>query len=231
VLVGASFAYLQFIQQQRLAHDLLISNQVAKGFELLGNKEKQLQQRLGGIYALEGVMNTSKEYHQPVLEALCVFVRDETKLITGAGPPATDVQAALTVIGRRDASGEGPFQNPDLTNAHVPKAALIRAKLRLANLLNADLSNANLMGADLSAANLSAANLSNASLGDSDLTDAHLTDTNLSGAFLDSARLEHARLEHADLRGAKRLIQQQLDEACGENVKLDPPLTIKPCPK
>ena len=35
--------------------------------------------RLGGIYALEGVMNTSKEYHQPVLEALSVFVRDATR--------------------------------------------------------------------------------------------------------------------------------------------------------
>jgi uncharacterized protein YjbI with pentapeptide repeats len=231
VLVGAGFAYLQFIQQQRSAHDLLISNQVAKGFELLGNKERQLQQRLGGIYALEGVMNASREYHQPILEALCVFVRDETKAITGDGPPATDVQAALTVIGRRDASGEGPFQNPDLANAHVPKAALIRAKLSRANLRNADLSGANLIGADLNAADLSAADLSGATLGDADLTDADLTDANLSGAFLYSAKLYGADLEHADLSGAKKLTQQQLDEACGEHVKLDPPLTIKPCPK
>jgi hypothetical protein len=49
VLIGAGFAYLQFQQQQRSAHDLLISNQVAKGFELLGNKDNQIQQRLGGI--------------------------------------------------------------------------------------------------------------------------------------------------------------------------------------
>ena len=28
-----------------------------------------------GLYALEGVMNTSSDYHQPVLEALCAFVR------------------------------------------------------------------------------------------------------------------------------------------------------------
>jgi hypothetical protein len=95
VLIGAAFgtgfAYLQFQQQQRSAHDLLISNQVAKGFELLGNKDKQIQQRLGGIYALEGVMNTSKEYYQPVLEALSAFVRDSTRDATGDGPPATDI--------------------------------------------------------------------------------------------------------------------------------------------
>jgi hypothetical protein len=89
----------QIEQQQTSAHDLLISNQVAKGFELLGNKEGLLQ-RLGGIYALEGVMNTSKEYYQPVLEALCAFVRDGTKNGTAAGPLITDIQAALTVIGR-----------------------------------------------------------------------------------------------------------------------------------
>jgi hypothetical protein len=35
VLIGAGFAYVQFTQQQTSAHDLLISNQVAKGFELL----------------------------------------------------------------------------------------------------------------------------------------------------------------------------------------------------
>ena len=32
VLIGAGLAYLQFIQQQQAARDLLISNQVSKGF-------------------------------------------------------------------------------------------------------------------------------------------------------------------------------------------------------
>src|SRR6476660_9070144 len=34
--------------------------------------------RLGGIYSLEAVMNGSPQYHQPVLEALCAFVRAGT---------------------------------------------------------------------------------------------------------------------------------------------------------
>src|SRR3954471_6963178 len=33
VLIGAGFAYLQFQGQQQASHDLLISNQVSKGFE------------------------------------------------------------------------------------------------------------------------------------------------------------------------------------------------------
>ena len=92
--------------------------------------------RLGGIYALEGVMATSEQYHQPVLEALSAFVRDNTRNEKGDGPPATDIQAALTVIGRRGAIGTGV---PDLTFAHIPKAALSGANLSRADLRGADL--------------------------------------------------------------------------------------------
>ena len=81
VLLGAGLAYLQFSQQQRASHDLLISNQVSKGFEQLGSKEIVI--RLGGIYALEGVMNNSDQYHQPVLEALTAFVREGTSAPAG----------------------------------------------------------------------------------------------------------------------------------------------------
>jgi hypothetical protein len=94
---------------------------VAKGFELLGllGSDKMVL-RLGGIYALEGVMNGSKQYYQPVLEALCAFVRDATKTHDGEDAPATDIQAALTVIARR---GPGPG-DVDLRSARIPKANL-----------------------------------------------------------------------------------------------------------
>ena len=75
VLIGAAFALFQFLQQQKAAHDLLISNQVSKGFEQLASDK--IEMRLGGLYALEGVMNTSEQYHGPVLEALCAFVREQ----------------------------------------------------------------------------------------------------------------------------------------------------------
>jgi hypothetical protein len=41
----------------------LISGQVSKGFEQLGSDKPVV--RLGGIYALEGVMNTSRQYETP----------------------------------------------------------------------------------------------------------------------------------------------------------------------
>jgi len=75
VLIAAGSALFQFLQQQQAAHDLLISNQVSKGFEQLAGKEPAM--RLGGIYALEGVMNASEQYQMPVLEAVRICARQD----------------------------------------------------------------------------------------------------------------------------------------------------------
>jgi len=211
VLVGAVAAYLQFTQQQQASHDLLISNQVSKGFEQLANDK--ITERLGGVYALEGVMNTSDQYYQSVLEALCAFVRDSTTRQKGpfvllletlfsapregtarstSDKPPNDIQAALTVIGRR-------------------KQGLGRV----------DLARANIQGADLSSAHLDYA----------DLSDAHLNNANLSDAFLIGAYLNNTNLSGADLSDARNLTQAQLDEACGRPKALPPGLTLdEPCP-
>lgn len=194
-LSAAVIAYLQLSQQQKASHELLISNQVSKGFEQLSSDKEVV--RLGGIYALEGVMNTSEEYHRPVLEALSAFVRDGTRTETGDGPPATDIQAALTVIGRR-----GPMETrapvPNLAHAHIPQANLFSANLSGANLTDADLRYANLRYA-----NLSGANLGRTDLGRADLTDANLNHADLRGAALSGAEggahLERANLSYADL--------------------------------
>ena len=235
VLIGAAFALFQFLQQQqtakrksireqqKAAHDLLISNQVSKGFEQLASDK--IEMRLGGLYALEGVMNTSEQYHGPVLEALCAFVRDHTigKTVSEK-QPATDIQAALTVIGRR-AEGPGTL---DLDNVSIARrqperrqperrqperrqperrrqpggANLSGANLSGANLSGANLSGANLSGANLSGANLSDANLSGANLSGADLSGADLSGANLSGANLSGANLSGANLSGANLSGA-----------------------------
>jgi uncharacterized protein YjbI with pentapeptide repeats len=260
VLIGAALAYIQFTQQQQTSqrqftqqqqasHDLLISNQVAKGFEQLGSDKVVV--RLGGIYALEGVMNTSAQYHQPVLEALSAFVRDGTRTEGGSRPPATEIQAALTVIGRRSA-GTGLV---DLTGAHIPKASLRKAKLSDTNLSGADLMGANLRGANLMGANLINADLSGADLMDANLSGAYLMGAKLINALLMGANLRGAGLSmmdpvskslsegsltnltgaslaHADLSGSN-VSQTQLDETCllaGSEVKLPPGLSLKPCP-
>jgi uncharacterized protein YjbI with pentapeptide repeats len=176
--------------------------------------------RLGGIYALEGVMNTSEQYRQPVLEALCAFVRDRTKTETGDEPPAADIQAALTVIVRRAPIGAGV---PDLANAHIPKAFL-RGRFRL-NLLNgSDLSSDDqsnleeLGGADLRSVDLRSADLSGV-----DLRSADLSGANLSGAHLETADLRRAMLNGTNLRGAYLLFGTNLIKAFLSNVTCEEP--------
>jgi uncharacterized protein YjbI with pentapeptide repeats len=193
---GAVFAYLQLSQQQHASRDLLISNQVAKGFEQLGSDKDVV--RLRGIYALEGVMNNSEQYHQPVLEALSAFVRDRTRNETGDGPPAADIQAALTVVGRRKAIGTGM---PDFANSHIPKVFLV----------GADLERANLIGAHQYGANLHSANLTGANLTSADLERAFLVRANLNGARLDYAKLNDAELNGANLTGAHLILSKLRD--------------------
>src|SRR6516164_4367020 len=195
--VGATVAYRQLMSQQQASRDLLISIQVSKGFEQLGSDK--IVMRLGGIYALEGVMNTSEQYYQAVLEALSAFVRDGTKNETGDGPPMSNIQAALTVIGRRARIAPGA---PNLAKAHIPKAYLEGrfvypsveedptvsdmppSCLRGGDLRRAILRGTDLRGADLRGAQLLHTNLSRAALFGTNLSHAMLFGTNLSGAQL-----------------------------------------------
>jgi uncharacterized protein YjbI with pentapeptide repeats len=238
VLFGAWLVFLQFSQQQQTAqieqqqaaqrqqqavHDLLISNQLSKGFEQLASDKVAM--RLGGIYALEGVMNTSErpeQYRGPVLEMLCAFVREYTIGKTVFEKPAIDIQAALAVIGRRkgqelpdlaqvnirgaNLSGAN-LRGADLDSANLNSAYLSGAYLSGANLLGANLTGANLTSAHLGRVDLTGADLTGANLGLADLNGAHLsganlTDANLGGTNLRSADLSGANLRGADLRGA-----------------------------
>ena len=121
--------------------------------------------------------------------------------------PATDIQAALTVIGRRTEIGTG---TPNLANAHIPKADLSNAEVSRTNPSAAIPVGANLSGAELSGANLSGAilagtNLSGAHLVNANLFDAILFGANLSGAFLVGTNLSGANLTLANLSGAIQL--------------------------
>jgi transposase-like protein len=85
--------------------------------------------------------------------------------------PATDVQAAVTVIGRREQHKNGGPDLPDLNGAQLQKAILIDAGLSGANLIGVNLSGATLIGA-----NLNKATLVNTDLSHTDLSGAHLRD-------------------------------------------------------
>jgi len=134
----------------------------------------------------------------------------------------TDIQAALTVIGRRNVEKDPQnekldLRSTDLCGADLHKANLQGANLQNADLCGADLREANLCEADLDYANLSgsilceanlqscnlhAANLSGANLNQASACKAILRTANLSGATLRAANLSEANLYKANLQGA-----------------------------
>lgn len=119
--------------------------------------------------------------------------------------PRPDVQAALTVIARRDTDLD--LTEVNLLGAHVPSAWLPDAKLSATNLNHANLIRAYLSGADLTDASLHTAiladaNLIGAGLSGAILTRANLAGADLTGAFLRGADLTSAHMVTADLRGA-----------------------------
>lgn len=215
----------------------------------LGDKDS-LEVRLGGIYALERLMADGARDQPTILEILAGWIRERTTSLTPVPQRvSTDVQAALTVIGRRTPfDAERPIDlrrtilpKADLSAAHLENAILLyahleRAFLRRVRLAGAFLGRAHLEGADLGqahlegaffdeaqlqGADLSGANLQNARFYWAHLEGADLGDADLNGAFLDGAHLEGANLKGADLRSVKGLTQSQIDSAIvSERTKL-----------
>ncbi len=169
-----------------------VTDRYTKAIEQLGSDK--LDVRIGGIYALERVARDSARDHPTVMEVLTAFVREHSREPWPEPNPGgqeqeksirPDVQAAVTVIGRRDPARD------------VQRIDLSRAKL-----LAADLTGADLTGADLTGADLTGADLTGADLGGADLTDAVLTRAVLTDAVLTRADLTRADLGGADLGGA-----------------------------
>jgi hypothetical protein len=185
-------------------------------------------ERLGGIYALEHLMDESPRDHNTVVEVLAAFVRERApaaplKPSSAEGDdPATavqaeperqtrpardlDVQAALTVLGRRPSRIESHRLNlavTDLRDADLTKARLQGADLTGAQLRDANLRRAQLQGADMSWARMQDAHLNGAQLQNADLYHAHLQGAHLADAQLQDAGLTGAQLQKADLSGTQ----------------------------
>ena len=161
--------------------------------------------RIGGIYALERIAHDSPPDHPTIMDVLATFIRDHS---SEQWPPAEpgrvdpperatrpDVQAALTVIGRRNPRHDRRWSG----RVDLHSAVLTRADLRSADLGSADLSGAFLTGANLFGAYLSGADLEGAYLTGADLTGADLTGADLGGAYLTGAHLSGAYLSGANL--------------------------------
>jgi hypothetical protein len=187
-----------------------VTDRYTKAIEQLGSDK--LDVRIGGIYALERIARDSAKDHPTVMEVLTAFIREHSHeqwpLPDAEGrerkrQTRPDVQAAVTVVGRRDQAHDVPREGLDLAGVNLTGANLITARLAHAILSGADLSGAQLWRADLSGAELGYADLSRARLWGASLAGADLIGASLAGAELKDADLTRALLLGANLNDAK----------------------------
>ncbi len=148
VFSGTVVAYLNSRRTLELNRRGQVTDRFGKAIDQLG-KSDQVDVRIGGIYALEQIAWDSPELRWPIVEALTAFIRELAKPAVEAEPTreqsgpsqgvTADIQAALTVLGRRTSRGE------------PRRLFLFGLDLRGADLLEANLKNADLTGGRTSA--------------------------------------------------------------------------------
>ena len=223
-LAGLFGVYLAILRsetterQTRTAEEGLITDRINKATEGLGkkdDKEPVIEVRLGALYALERIAQDSIRDHIQIIEILCAYIRTNSPLKSKqskAKKLREDIQAALTIIGRR-----GNWQDG---KKHLKKEQqegynldLQKCNLRGAQLQNANLQEANLNGTILRDANLNKANLNEATIEYADMQDALCEEINLKKASINNttmqnitlnrARLNNASLDNTDLNNAQ----------------------------
>ena len=222
VLLAAVYTYQQVQtgrRQLEVARQGQVTERFTRAIDQLGSKN--LDVRLGGIYALERIARDSSDDEPTIGEILTAYIRTHAPwppTIPGqyiATAPindvpelqvrAPDVQASLTVLGRGRFADqqEGPADQLDLHEVD-----LRRAHLNNANLAGVNLSGANLAGAILIGVNLARAFLLDANLAETEIIGSYFADIELGYANLEKARIEGviltgASLDEANLSGAR----------------------------
>ena len=195
------------------------ANGVPTGMSEETSVKANTEVRLGAIYALEKLARDDLAMHWPIMETLCAYVRenagppktppkdiasiqgksstnrtpqDEEIIVTyraDFGPPSVDVQAAISVIGRRTRAQRDHelVQRADLL--------VIATDAWRLNLRNCHLASANFDGLDFSHARFEDSAMQNASL-----KYAELSNSSFVGAHLEDACLDRANLAGAALR-------------------------------
>ncbi|WP_431998555.1 pentapeptide repeat-containing protein [Streptomyces fungicidicus] len=217
--------------------------------------DDKLDVRLGGIYALERIAQDSPRDHGAIMEVLSAFIRENSpaprqltmsqrpsvpKIADGRGDmpepkrrPATDVQAAATVIGRRDVKNDPEGFVLDLRAVDLRGAHLEGANFRATQLDGADFSGARMDRAILQQVTMQASeidapfedpktktsvNFSAAVLEGADLSGSTLAYANFSNAWLADVKMRDAFLWGADFRNS---VLASSDLSCSRPLSAD----------
>jgi hypothetical protein len=245
-VVGGVFAVIALYytyRRVRVAEQGHITDRYTKAIEQLGALtamgEPNIEVRLGAIYALERIAFDSPRDHWTVMEVLTAYVRqnspapvtspaeEENRAAVTKGP-RTEIQAVLTILGRRR-RGTNREKKPldlsatDLRGANLRGSHLERALLWGANLEAADFRMAHVERAYFTRANLKGALFTWAHLEGAFLPMAYLAGANFLGAHLNRTSFSRAFVETADFGFVDGLRAEQIKMAIGwQNANFDP---------
>ncbi len=210
------------IKNVELAQERLIAERYMTAITQLGHED--VATRTGAIYTLERVAQESPKEYWAIMEILAAFVRENAGIkleqeessleLAKIARIRTDIQAALSVIGRRRAEQDHVNQKLDLRYTDIRRADLTKANLQRLDLRGADLTKAELRGADLFETELESAKLCGTILYEANLQSTNLQEANLSGANLNRAWVCDANLRSANLSGASL----RAANLCGANL-------------
>jgi len=227
-VVGGVFAvvalYLTW-RRVRVTEQGHITDRYTKAIEQLGaltaDGGPNIEVRLGAIYALERIAIDSQRDHWTIMEVLTAYVRQNAPAPTKENPreafakgPSTEVQAILTVLGRRRRGAwrekEGRWldlhgsdlRGADLYNAHLQKAKFVWSNLEGARFIGAHAEGANFVEAHAKGALFYDAHVERVLFDATRLEGASFSGAYLEGATFDYAHVEGASFSDAHLEGA-----------------------------
>lgn len=203
-----------------VAQEGQITERFTRAIEQLGNRDS-LAIRLGGIYALERIAQDSKTDHWQVIEVLTSYVRENSPYdanIASIQPVTTDIQAIVTVLGRRKAQYDKFGQRIDLSGTH-----LHGVRLADANLQHATFAGANLRQAVFYRVDFNGAIFQGTILHDTNFEKSLLRRSYLQRADLFAANLEGTDIRKADLSEALNLEPTQIASATSDATTMLPP--------
>jgi hypothetical protein len=224
-LIAVYFTY----RRLRVAEQGHITDRYTAAIGQLGavtsENKSNIEVRLGAVYALERIAFDSPRDHWPIMEVLTAYVRQNvpapTQIEQGteaenkkpekkvAKEPGTEIQAILTVLGRRKRGHrrEGKNRSLDLSYTDLEGARFVGAHLVATNFEGAHLDNAKFDRAHLDGALFVLAHLDwvwfpGAHLNGAKFVGAHLVATNFEGARLDRAQFNSTTLTNLYFRNA-----------------------------
>lgn len=219
--IGIYFAWVNLTN----AREGQITDRFTRAIEQLGSKELEI--RLGGIYALERIASESEKDYWPIMEILTAYIRKNSPVEIEDNEDqndiSMDIQAIIDIIGRcKYSSNKGKSNYLDLQRTYLSGAKFSNGNFSFINFTESTIDfalfdNANLHGSYLVGANLTGscfdyANLKEVGFFGAYLGHADFAESNLEGVFFIETHLLGARFLTIDqLSKVKTLYKARLD--------------------